>query len=178
MNRSIILLAAAALFLSGCEKLAAERAAAREKHAEAEAVAAKAQARLAARLTAKSSGERSDAAGVALVGMLCSSPKLMDDIEGRMDLIEALSGEGGDRDEQKRQAAEFRKRYRATLEKGLISRGSTYQDFSRYAGGQGSAEQKQKFIVLVAEQCPRGDRALVEKTAGGLIYYFTDRAPK
>ena len=182
MNKSIVLLAAAAFLCAGCENIT-DKAAARQKLVAAQETAAKAQVRLAAKLAdrvaavGKTAGKSGDA-GAALAVMLCSSPKLMEDIEGKMDLLEALSGDGGDRDELKRQLIGFRKRYGPMLEKELPARGATYAEFSQFARGQAIAEQKQKFKALVGEKCPLGDKALVEKTAGGLMYYFTAPIPK
>lgn len=180
MNRSIILLAVAAFLCAGCDKLP-KSAAARKKLAADQEVASQAQAKLAARIAAggmdQAAGNPGNA-GAALVGMLCSSAKLMENVESDLDLLEAFSGEGGDRDELKRQVLEFRNRYRPIMEKGLSARGATFGEFSSYALGQAAAEQKQKFKALVAGKCPRGDKDLVEKTAGGLMYYFTAAAPK
>jgi hypothetical protein len=170
MNKSIILLAAAAFLLAGCNKFADKK-----KVTEAQEAAAKAQAKFAARAAMKTAADRAGKAGEALIGLLCSTPKLMEAVEGDLDLLDALSGEGGDRAEQKQQAAEFRKRYRPTLEKGLASRGSSCEELSRYAAGQASAEHKQKFSALVAQKCPRGDKALVEKTAEGLMHYYASQ---
>ncbi|MCX5786540.1 MAG: hypothetical protein NTX59_12720 [Elusimicrobia bacterium] len=181
MNKSIILLAAAVFLCAGCEKFA-DTMAARQKLSAAQEAAAKAQAKFEAKLDARvvavKAAGKSGNAGSALAAMLCSSPKLMEDIEGNMDLLEALSGEGGDRDELKRQFIKFRKRYRTVLEKELPARGATYEEFYQFALGQATAEQKQEFKTLVSEKCPRGDRALVEKTAGGLMHYFTAAVPK
>ena len=200
MNKSIILFAAAAFLCAGCDKLPKSEAA-QKKQAAAEDAAAKAQAKFAARLAAK--GETRSAtvaaagseavaaaggeviaagdpgnAGAALVGMLCSSPKLMGNIESDLDLLEALSGEGGDPDEVKRKFLEFRERYRTAVEKKLSARGATYEEFLSYALGQAAAPQKQKLKTLVEEKCPRGDKVLVEKTAGGLMYYLTTAIPE
>ncbi len=196
MNKSIILLAAAAFLCAGCDKLP-KSAAAQKKLAAAEEAAAKAQAKFASRVAAesaakgaaggavesaagggvKAAGKPGDA-GEALVAMLCSSPKLMENIESDMDLLEALSGEGGDREEVKRKSLAFRKRYRTAIEKKLSARGATYEEFFSYALGRAIPAQKHKFKTLIEEKCPRGDKALVEKTAGGLMYYFTAAVPQ
>lgn len=200
MNKSIILLAVSAFLCAGCDKLP-KSAAAQKKLAEAEDTAAKAQAKFAAKLAAKrevevaakvaAGGAPQSAAGVAvkaagnpgnagaaLVGMLCSSPKLMENIESDIDLLEALSGEGGDRNEVKQKSAAFRKRYRKTLEKKLAARGATFEEFSSYALDQAAPEQKQRLKALVGEKCPRSDKALVERTANGLMHYFTAPVPE
>ncbi len=170
MSKHMILLAAAAFFCAGCEQVK-EKAAEREKKtAAAEEAAAKAQARFAARAEGSAAGNPGKAgnAGAALAALLCSSPKLMEDIEENMALLEALGGEGGDPGELKRELLASRGRYRAILEKELPARGATFAEFSSYARNQ-SPVQKQKFRTLVSEKCPRGDKELVEKTAGGLM---------
>jgi uncharacterized protein YceK len=189
MNRYIILFAAVSLLCSGCEKIT-DKAAADQKVAAAQEAAAKATAKvttkLAARAAAKAAVSATDAearqAAEALVGLLCSSPKLMEDIESDMNLLEALSGEGADRREAGRQFLESQKRYRAMLEKALPARGSTYKGFSKYAmgmlPGQVTADRKLKFKALIDEKCPRGNRALVEQTAGGLMSYCAGPDPK
>lgn len=176
MNKHIILLAAAVFLCTGCKQVTERVAEHKKKVAVAEEAAAKAQARFAARASAKAEGiaVNSGKVGAALAVLLCSSPKLMEDIEGDMALLEALGGEGGDPGEIKRQFLASRGQYRVIIERELPARGATYEEFSVYAMDR-SAEQKQKFKALVWEKCPRGDKELVEKTAGGLMRYFTDK---
>lgn len=179
MKKSIILLAAAAFLSAGCEKIT-NSAAAEKKMAVAKEAAELATAKVAARLEGgASAAENPGAALAALTGLLCASPKLMEDIEGNMDLINALSGEGGDREEMKRQIQSFQRRYREALEKGLAARGSNYAEFCGLAGqmspGSATQEQKQKFKALISEKCPLGDKILVEKTADGLMRYAAVR---
>ena len=173
MNKHIVLLAAAAFLCAGCDQVKERVAEHKKKVTVAEEAAAKAQARFTARASMKPGGKAGNA-GAALAGLLCSSPALMDDIEGNMALLEALGGEGGDPAELKRQFQESRGHYRAILERELPARGATYEEFSVYAEDR-SAEQKQKFKALVSEKCPRGEKELVEKTFNGLMRYFADK---
>lgn len=176
MNKNIILLAAAAFLFTGCDQVK-ERAAERQKKAAAaEEAAAQAQARFAARAAVKAEDKAagSGKSGAALAALLCSSPKLMDDIQENIDLLEALGGEGGDRGEQKRQFLASRKHFRPIIEKELPARGATFAAFSSYSNAQ-SEEEKQKFKALVPGICPRGDKELIEKTAAGLLRYFEDK---
>ena len=193
MNKSIILLAAAVFLCSGCEKLsnkiAINKGAPDQKTADAQAAAAKAADKVAARIAAGAAAKAADnskttgtgQAGEALVAILCSSPKLMEGIESNMDLLEALSGEGGDPGEVKRQLLELQKHYRTIMETALPAHGATTAEFSRYAmkmmPSQATAEQKQKFKALITEKCPRGNKALVEKTAGGLMRFCMATVP-
>ena len=170
---TLLLFLAAAFFCGGCEQVKEKVAEHKKKVTVAEEAAAMAQAKFAARAAVRPAGGPGKA-GAALASLLCSSPRLMEDIEGNMDLLEALSGEGGDKSELKRQFLESRAHYRSILEKELPARGATFEEFSSYAMDQG-ADQKQKFKALAAEKCPRGDKDLVEKTAGGIMYYFTDK---
>ena len=205
MNRYIILLAAAALLSAGCDKISdkvssirkseiSQKMSSDQKLATAQEAAAKARAKLAAkiaaRVAARASGRtaggpvNSEALRAAgeLVGMLCSSPKFMDDVESNLDLLEALSGEGGDRNEVKRQFRESQKRYCGMLAKTLPSRGATYAGFTQYAmnmlPNQATADQRLKFKTLIKEKCPRGDQARLEKTAGGLMSYCAADGPQ
>lgn len=180
MNKYIILLAAAAFLCAGCDKLPKSEAA-QKKLAAAEEAAAQAQAKLAARVAAGSGAKtagKPGSAGAGLVDMLCASPKLMESIDSDMYLLEAVSGEGGDREEIKRQFLEFRNRYRPVVEKELSARGATYEEFTSFALGQAAPEQNKAFKALIGEKCPRGDKALLEKTAGGLVHYLTTAVPK
>jgi hypothetical protein len=176
MNKNIVLLAAAAFLCAGCDQVKEKVAEHKKKVVVAEEAAAKAQAKFAARAAFKAEGPAGKAgnAGAAVAVLLCSSPKLMEDIEGSMGLLEALGGEGGDPAEQKRQFLASRGHYRSILEKELPARGASYEEFAVYSQNL-SAEQKQKFTALVSEKCPRGDKELVEKTAGGLMRYFADK---
>lgn len=176
MNKNIILLAAAAFLFTGCERVKEKAAEQKQKVTIAEEAAAKAQAKFAARAAFKDEANAVSAgqSGAALAALLCSSPKLMDDIQENMDLLEALGGDGGDRSEQKRQFLASRNHFRAIVEKELPARGATFAEFASYARGQ-NAEQKQKFKALISEKCRRGDKELVEKTAGGLLRYFADK---
>jgi hypothetical protein len=176
MNKNIILLAAAAFLCTGCEKVSEKIAEHKKKITVAEETAAQAQARFQARAAGKATGApvKAGKAGAALAGLLCSSPKLMEDIEGSMDLLGALGGEGGDRAELKRQFLAARDRYRPILEKELPARGASYEEFASYAMGQ-SAEEKKLFKAVVSEKCPRGDKDQVERTAGGLMRYFSEK---
>lgn len=174
MNKQhIVLLAAAAFLCAGCDQVKERVAEHKKKVTVAEEAAAKAQARFRARAAMKAGG-KAGSAGAALAGLLCSSPKLAEDIEGSLALLEALGGEGGDPAELKRQFLESRGHYRAILERELPARGATYEEFSVYAVDRGE-EQKQKFKALVSEKCPRGDKELVERTAAGLLRYFEDQ---
>lgn len=181
MNKNIVLIAAAAFLFAGCDKIKLlDTDAARKKRTAAQEEAEKAQARFAAKLAAGAVHEEAGPgnAATALAGLLCSSPGLMDDIEGDIDLISALSGEGGDPGEVKRQVSQFRRRYRRVIEKELPARGATFEEFSGYAAGWSNAEQKKKFAAIVAEKCPRGDKARIENTAAGLLSRFAAPAPR
>ena len=179
MKKKLVLLAAAAFLCTGCKLVNEKVAEHKKKVSAAEEAATAAQVRLAARVAANGEGNsgadgKVGNSGAALAVLLCSSPKLMEDIEGSMALLEALGGEGGDPGELKRQFLSSRDHYRAILERELPARGATFSEFAAYAAG-GGAEQKQKFRALVSKKCPRGDKELVEKTAGGLIHYFEGR---
>ena len=189
MNRYIILLAAAAFLCSGCDKLAdtvgsGKKAAAAQEAADKAAarVAAMSAARTAAKEAGGSTAVQARQEAAALVGMLCSSPKLMEDIENNMYLLEALSGEGGDRGEVRRQFQEQQRRYRAMMTKALPARGADYGNFSRYAAemlpGRVTEGRKREFRALISEKCARGNRDLVEKTANGLMYYCAAAGPR
>ncbi len=174
MNKKIILLVIAAFFSTGCKQIAERVEEKKKKVLIADEAAAKAQIKLTARLSEKGAEGKSGSAGnsgAALAALLCSSPKLMEDIEESTALLEALGGEGGDSAELKRQFLASRSSYRAILERELPARGATYAEFSVYALDRGT-EQKQKFKALISEKCPRGDKEQVERTAGGLMRYF------
>jgi len=197
MNKNIILLVAAALLCTGCEKLAelAGKAGTERKVAAAEAAAAKATARFAAAKEAAARAEvrkKATAAGLpataeaqkgaaGLIGLLCSSPKLLEEIESDKDLLDALSGEGGDKQEVRRQFLRMQKRYRARVEKAMLASGATYSDFTQYAAeilpGKATATQKKEFRARIAEKCPRRNPERIEKMADGLLYYCLDAGP-
>ena len=171
MKKSIMLLAAVML-LAGCDKIMKSEDA-KKKAAEAVVASEKAQAKLAARLTAKpeKAADTGKAAG-ALVSLLCSSPKLMEDIESSTVLLEALSGEGGDRNELNQQLQDSRKRYRPVIERNLPARGASFEDFMGLVAVREAPDQQQKLKALAAARCPRGDKDQVEKAAGGLLRCF------
>lgn len=174
MKKTIILLFSAAFLFSGCDQVKEKVAERKKKVTAAEEAAAQAQARFAARAEERAAGKASGKAGnagAALAALLCTSPKLMEDIEGSMGLLDALGGEGGDPAEQKRQFLASRDHYRAILERELPARGASFAEFAVYAA-EDSAAQKQNFHALVSGKCPRGDKDLVERTAGGLVHYF------
>ena len=195
MNKNIILLTAAALLCAGCEKLT-DRAGAARKVAAAEQAAAKATAkftaakeaaaRAAAKTAAKAAGLPSTAearqGGAALLGLLCASPKLQEEIESDIYLLEALSGEGGDKQEVRRQFQQSQKRYRALVEGSMPRYGATYNGFSQYAiemlPGKTTEKQKLEFRKRIAEICPRSDPGRIEKLAGSIMYYCVDAGPQ
>ncbi len=176
MNKRNMLIAASLLALAGCGKFG-DKAAAEKKKAEAQEAVTKAQAKLETRLAYKPENSNPNAAGGALVSLLCSSPKLVEDIANERDLLDALSGAGGDGEEAKQQFINSRNRYRPVLERKLPARGASFEDFRRYAAGREDAEQKRKLKALIAKVCPRGDEAALEKAAGDLTYYFSAQPP-
>jgi hypothetical protein len=171
-----MLLAAAVLFLGGCDKFIST-ASSRQKKAAAESVSSLAQAKFAARLAQKSVGDKAGRVGDTLAALLCSSPKLVEQIEGDKDLLDALSGEGGDNEELKRQFADSRGRYRAMLERQLPARGIAFTDFAAYSAGRENPGQKAAFKAVLVKKCPGGDQALLEKSADDLMYYFAKPLP-
>ena len=189
MNKSIFLLAAAALLCSGCDKFS-DKEISQKKTKAAEEAAVKAGAKYAARLAAAPVTEsavpsvtgEAGQAGEAMIGLLCASPSLMEDLEGDMDLIKALSGEGSDPADVKHQFLELQKRYRGIMQKALPARGASYQEFTRFAtamlSGPANLEEKLKFKALITQKCPRGNKPLVEKTAGALMQFCVASGPQ
>ncbi len=176
MNKRNMLIAAAVLALAGCGKFG-DKAAAEKKQAEAQEAVTKAQAKLETRLAYKPETSNPGAAGGALVSLLCSSPRLVEDIANERDLLDALSGAGGDGEEAKQQFINSRNRYRTVLERKLPPRGASFEDFKRYAAGRDDAEQRRRMKALITRICPRGDEAALEKAAGDLMYYFSAQPP-
>lgn len=185
MKKHLILLAVSAFLLTGCEKILDKEGYAKKMGAAEEAAAA-AQAKVAAMTAAKALGTSSSAedrkAAGAMALILCSSPNLVEELEGDASMLEALSGEGIDKNEAARQFLEFQKKYRAAMQRALPKAGSTYEDFSRYAAkarpGSASDAQKKEFIGILSEKCPRGDMASLEKAAGTLLLYSAPAAHK
>lgn len=185
MKRSLILAAAAAFLLAGCEKVLDKEGYAKKMDAAQEAAKA-AQARVEAMKTAKATGAVSTAeegkAARALLALLCASPALVEEVENDAYLVEALSGAGSDKTEARRQFLELQEKYRGILRKNLPRAGSTYEEFARYAvnamPGRASAAQKKELLGIVSEKCPKGDPLRLQEAANGLMFYAAAQGPK
>ncbi len=185
MKKSLLMAAAAAFMLAGCEKILDSEGYAK-KMAAAEEAAKAAQARVDAMQTAKATGSVSTAEGGkaarALVLLLCSSPALVEEVENDAYLVEALSGPGSDKNEARRQFLELQEKYRGILRKNLPRAGSSYEDFALYAAGampgKASAAQKREFLGILSEKCPKGDPLRLQAAAGGLMFYAAAQGPK
>jgi len=171
MKRTAMILAAA-LICAGCGKFESKEETAR-KEAAAEEVSSKAQAKLAARLAEKDAVDRSGQVAEALAALLCSSPKTVEGIQNDSDLLDALSGAGGDREEMRKQFNDARNRYRAVLERQLPPRGAEFADFTRFAADRETPDARRRMKSAMSQKCPKGDQDALLKAADDLMSYFS-----
>lgn len=172
MKANILIMAAAALMCAGCERII-DKEAAREEKAAAEEAAELARARFENRGKTVSGPGGDPATGKALTALLCSSPGLVEEIEGNMYLLEALSGPGNDPRELRRQRLELRMRYRTFLNKALPAHGSSYEEFAAYSRAMGTGEPSPEagraLGALIKAECPGRDKDRIAKAAFGLM---------
>lgn len=161
----------AALLLAGCGKsqkeLAAEAAAAAKAQAEAAAAAE------AARKAAGPTEQEKRRAAEVFVGLVCGSPRLIDDAETNLDLLEAFSGEGADRAEAEIQLKKLRSYYTALLRRELPARGASYEALEKFAPGvlppQQDAEGTKFYRTLILTGCRGLDPEHAERVLGGIL---------
>jgi hypothetical protein len=174
--KSLILPVVAAL-LCACgksqEQVAVEKAAAQAEQAAAQE---------AARAVAAPTEEEKRAAAKALFETLCASPALMEEVEMSMDLLEALSGEGADKNEARNHFIRSQNRYRAMMEMEIPARGSSYKAFSYYAAemmpSYASAERKRAMREIAAAVCKGRSLRQAERAAGGVLFYCAAPVPQ
>lgn len=157
---------------AGCERIINTESAQKERAA-AEEAAALARERFENRGKTVSDSEETRKTGKALVALLCASPGLVEDIEGNLYLLEALSGPGNDPAAARNQFLELRTRYRSFLRETLPKHGSSYGEFAAYSAAMGagkpSPEGRRALGALISGQCPERDKAKIEKAAFGLM---------
>ncbi len=177
MRKNIFILVSGAALLAGCgksqEQVAVEKAAAVAEQAAAEEVA---------KAAAAPTEADKKAAAKALFEMLCSSPALMDEVETSMDLFEALSGEGADRNEARNHFIRSQSRYRAMMEMEMPARGSSYKALSYYAAdmmpGYISPERSRAMRETAAAACKGRSLRQAERAAGGVLFYCAAAVPQ
>lgn len=177
MRKNILILIAGAALLGACgksqEQVAVEKAAAMAEQAAAEEVA---------KAAAAPTEEDKKAAGKALFEALCSSPALMEEVEMSLDLFEALSGEGADKNEARNHFIRSQSRYRAMMEMEMPSRGSSYKALSYYAvdmmPGYINPERKRAMRELAAAVCKGRSLRQAERAAGGVLFYCAAPVPQ
>lgn len=176
MLKRVGVMVACAALLSACgksqEQLAVEQAAAKAEQAAAAAAAKEA---------APPTGEEKMAAARAMAEALCSSPGLMDEIETSLDVFEAYSGEGADKNEARNHFIRYQNRYRAMMEGEMPARGSSYKALAHYAAemmpGRGSEQGTRALRELLRQACRGRDLAQAERAAGGLLFYCAAKTP-
>jgi len=169
--RKALLLLLCCLPLAGCGKgkaeLAAEQAAAAEAQAAAEAAAKKA---------AGPTEEERKQAAATFVALVCSQPRLLEEAETSLDLLEAFSGEGADQAEARNHFQKSQAYYSELLRQELPARGgASYEALLQYGAGvlprqpmPGRPEEFRRFIKL---NCPNVDPAQAEKVTLGILAY-------
>ncbi|KAF0124327.1 MAG: hypothetical protein FD189_2470 [Elusimicrobia bacterium] len=177
MFKNILILMTGAALLGGCgksqEQVAVEKAAASAERAAAEEVA---------KAAAGPTEADKKAAAKALLETLCSSTALMEEVEMSMDLFEALSGEGADKNEARNHFIRSQSRYRAMMEMELSARGASYKAFSYYAAdmmpGYVSPERRRAMREIAAAACKGRSLRQVERTAGAVLFYCAAPVPQ
>lgn len=163
----------AALLLAGCGKsqkeLAAEAAAADKAQAEAAAAAE------AAKKAAGPTDQEKRRAAEVFVGLVCGSPRLLDDAETNLDLTEAFAGEGADAAEAENQARKNRAYYTALLQRELPARGASYEALEKFAPGvlppHQDAEGTKFYRTMILTGCRGLDPDHAERVLGGILAY-------
>lgn len=160
-----------ALLLAGCGPSADEIAA--KKAAEEEAARAAAEA---ARKAAGPTEEEQRAAFRAFAAMVCGSPRLMDEAETSLDLLDAFSGEGADKAEASKQRLRAQSYFRAKVELDLSNAGQSYEALMRYANRTVLAPQPDPGQAKEARQitlasCPNAEDTGAERILKGVLRF-------
>lgn len=171
MRKCLALLLLCALPLAGCgkskETLAAEQAA---------AAADQAAAAEAARKAAGPTDEERKQAAATFIALVCSNPRLLEEAETSLDLLEAFSGEGADQTEARNHFLKSQAYYSELLRQELPARGgASYEALLQYGAGvlpgqtmPGRVAEFRRFIKL---NCPGTDAAQAEKVTLGILAY-------
>ncbi|MDD2804019.1 MAG: hypothetical protein PHV33_00560 [Elusimicrobiales bacterium] len=171
MRKFPALLLLCALPLAGCGKgkaeLAAEQAAAAEAQAAAQDAAKKA--------AGPTDVERKQAAAT-FIALVCSQPRLLEEAETSLDLLEAFSGEGADQAEARNHFSKAQAYYSGLLQQELPARGgASYEALLQYGAGvlprQAMPGRPEEFRRLIKLNCPGVDAAQAEKVTIGILAY-------